>query len=534
MLRENLVYRPCSGSANARQIALVMSPRLPRLEVQARWFSEPVRILDIPSSAFVANKHNIHVLPKAHQLFIARMMRLRVTPWILLSDVGSLPQTLSDGGAEWADPTPAQAAAHKTSGKYKNDLPYIEYVRKHLQTKQPPRTPIERFGQGFQDYLQNPLQPLTDNLESITYEVFEKDPVKYDWYEAAVTQALTDWAAQGKPTSKTGRVTVAVVGAGRGPLVTRALAASDVAEVPIDIWAIEKNPSAFVLLQRHNKSKWGGRVHLVQTDMRLWPGPSSDAAEESSASRSGSNGPPGLVQAVLPGEASAGAHTTIDILVSELLGSFGDNELSPECLDGVQHLLTPEHGISIPSSYTAHLTPIGAPKLYADIAQRVAGGDKDAWEVPYVVMLHSIDYLSKQGTALPAAEVTTAEEQQFQDKLPDVKLAWEFTHPLPSQFIRNSQLNDSMGGNGHNARFAKLNFSITDRGICHGIAGYFEAVLYSPRSLSAAATKVAQEDMVELSTNPVTMPAKSEDMISWFPIFFPLEVSHISESTVVT
>ena len=24
----------------------------------------------------------------------------------------------------------------------------------------------------------------------------------------------------------------------------------------------------------------------------------------------------------------------VDILVSELLGSFGDNELSPECLDG--------------------------------------------------------------------------------------------------------------------------------------------------------------------------------------------------------
>ena len=28
-----------------------------------------------------------------------------------------------------------------------------------------------------------------------------------------------------------------------------------------------------------------------------------------------------------------------DIIVSELLGSFGDNELSPECLDGAQHVL---------------------------------------------------------------------------------------------------------------------------------------------------------------------------------------------------
>ena len=29
----------------------------------------------------------------------------------------------------------------------------------------------------------------------------------------------------------------------------------------------------------------------------------------------------------------------VDILVSELLGSFGDNELSPECLDGAECVL---------------------------------------------------------------------------------------------------------------------------------------------------------------------------------------------------
>ena len=29
----------------------------------------------------------------------------------------------------------------------------------------------------------------------------------------------------------------------------------------------------------------------------------------------------------------------VDILISELLGSFGDNELSPECLDGAMRLL---------------------------------------------------------------------------------------------------------------------------------------------------------------------------------------------------
>ena len=51
-----------------------------------------------------------------------------------------------------------------------------------------------------------------------------------------------------------------------------------------------------------------------------------------------------------------------DILVSELLGSFGDNELSPECLDGAQRFLAPD-GISIPRDYTSFMAPITTAKL---------------------------------------------------------------------------------------------------------------------------------------------------------------------------
>ena len=52
-----------------------------------------------------------------------------------------------------------------------------------------------------------------------------------------------------------------------------------------------------------------------------------------------------------------------DILVSELLGSFGDNELSPECLDGAQSFLRPG-GISIPAAYTSYVTPLSSSKLW--------------------------------------------------------------------------------------------------------------------------------------------------------------------------
>lgn len=69
---------------------------------------------------------------------------------------------------------------------------------------------VENFAIGYWDFLQAPLQvsvaniefrshelkaigqPLMDNLQSSTYEVFERDPVKYSKYEEAVYQALCD------------------------------------------------------------------------------------------------------------------------------------------------------------------------------------------------------------------------------------------------------------------------------------------------------------------------------------------------------
>uniref|UniRef100_A0A914NKU7 PRMT5 arginine-N-methyltransferase domain-containing protein n=1 Tax=Meloidogyne incognita TaxID=6306 RepID=A0A914NKU7_MELIC len=55
-----------------------------------------------------------------------------------------------------------------------------------------------------------------------------------------------------------------------------------------------------------------------------------------------------------------------DIIISELLGSFGDNELCPECLDGVNNILK-ENTICIPSSYRNFLTPIQSLRLYQNI-----------------------------------------------------------------------------------------------------------------------------------------------------------------------
>ena len=75
-----------------------------------------------------------------------------------------------------------------------------------------------------------------------------------------------------------------------------------------------------------------------------------------------------------------------DILVSELLGSFGDNELSPECLDGAQKFLKPG-GISIPYSYTSYIGPLQSSKLYNEVrnCKDETKHPLANFETPYVV-----------------------------------------------------------------------------------------------------------------------------------------------------
>lgn len=465
-------------------------------------------------------------------------MRLRTAPWILLCDVGPIPGLDTDDATGTnqqnlsSSDFPSLSQAANTDKKHQDPTPHLSYVR-NLQQRQPPRTAIERFGVGYQDYLQAPLQPLTVNLESITYEVFEKDPIKYDWYEQAIAEALKDWAEQKKPTSNPdGRVVVAVVGAGRGPLVTRALQASLDTGVDIDIWAVEKNPNAFVLLQRHNEAVWDGKVTLVQSDMRSWKGPRREKNASSSQQLSAGESL-GIDNSLLctpnasEGESVQGptpsrsefSSMAIDIVISELLGSFGDNELSPECLDGITPLLNPVHGISIPASYTAHFTPIAAPRLHAEVMNQTALNPA-APETPYVVMLHAIDYLSASQFP-PAASntnndnpgsnpnsrssVSTSPSAEF--PTPFVQTAWSFSHP--NKNIPLQSPSESTISNAHNVRRTRLTFPAENRGVCHGLAGYFETVLYRD---------------IKLSTNPTTMDLMSPNMISWFPIYFPLKV----------
>lgn len=578
--------------------ALSLPKLLPPVPIQSRWYSEPVRLLTLEGDIFSKNPKGYPVLSRAHQALISRFVRHKTPPWFLMCNVGPIP-ALMNGSTNLTDSAAFPTLA-ESSSTVKDPTPHLSYMR-NLQGRQPPLSLIERFSAGYQDYLQAPLQPLTVNLESITYEVFEKDPIKYDWYECATARALSDWIAERKPASgRDGRIVVAVVGAGRGPLVTRALKAAASVGVDIDMWALEKNPNAYVLLQRHNDTIWNHRVNLVKSDMRTWRGPVqhdnarrlSQMLGQSQSAPLGSStytGSPDTDSTYLLATAARHAtHYKIDILISELLGSFGDNELSPECLDGVQHLLNPTHGISIPTNYTAFISPIAAPKLYADINNSMVQSTPNAAETPYVVMLNAIDHISttmpSQGThssASPSNEPDNSTTQARRSATPQSPLAsnpvnpalplsyakahttgkaaaasptashnrtssvplqaapasvpvispcWSFQHPNPHLPSSPPSTNT------HNTRHVTLHFPVPHRSACHGLAGYFECVLYTSsgggnRAPQPAANGPASEPpapylsdaSVILSTNPATMPATSPDMMSWFPLFFPLK-----------
>src|SRR5690606_27475304 len=130
--------------------------------------------------------------------------------------------------------------------------------------------------------------------------------------------------------------TLMVLGAGRGPIVDAAVRAARGFHGEVRLFVVEKNPSAVVTLTHRARDDWADmQVTIVRSDMRSWQ-----------------------------------TEVRADIIVSELLGSWGDNELSPECLDGAQSLLKPS-GISIPAAYTSYLAPVASAKLHGTIASLI-------------------------------------------------------------------------------------------------------------------------------------------------------------------
>jgi protein arginine N-methyltransferase 5 len=129
---------------------------------------------------------------------------------------------------------------------------FKKFIKNKLWPNQKEIDSVQRFAQGYEDTLQSPLQPLMHHLESSTYEIFEKDPVKYEQYYLATVEAIKYKTKDGAD----GDIIIAVVGAGRGPIVSQVIRAAKDCETKIKLFAVEKNPSAIYILEQRNQIEW--------------------------------------------------------------------------------------------------------------------------------------------------------------------------------------------------------------------------------------------------------------------------------------
>lgn len=319
---------------------------------------------------------------------------------------------------------------------------YLSYMKFLIRRA---REDFDDFLIAWDDRMQSPLQPLSSNLDSSTYGVFEMDSTKYITYKEAMLEAL--FYTIDKFGQERKQFNLMVLGAGRGPLVDSMIEAinelmqmcPEMTNYRFKIYALDKNPSSVRALIFKQKMSW---VHplgyyeteVVESDMRVWE--------------------PGV---------------KADIIATELLGSLSDNELSPECIDGVWKFSTPQT-IPIPREYSSYIAPICSYKLFQELYRKKTLEPRPYDQI-YVVKLTNFYLISEPQTL-------------FKFEHEDLSLP-------PSARC--------------NERFARLIFESKVETVCHGFAGYFDAKLFGDTTLSTVINR------------------ETKSMYSWFPAFIPLE-----------
>lgn len=465
MLRLSVSSKDATSTAEA-ELTLANQMRLLHLVI-----GQPVKAVAWSTSQFLINKKGFPTLSKLHQWLLAEFF-IRIGRGLMILVDGDAPSPHATSNL-----TPEQCGDTDC-------LPYLQYLKFCRQKKDVVDvldTKMATDELNYLDGLQSPLQPLRDHLQYQVYETFEMDPVKYAQYEKAVGLALADRFTMAE-------CTILVVGAGRGPLVSCALRAfrglpQGHRPARIKVFAIEKNPSAVLYLNSKAKldSLWKeeGPVTVIEADLRT------------------------ISSAQLGGYKA-------DVVVSELLGSFGDNELSPECLDSLFCTDVCKAGtVSIPSRYTAFLAPVSSSKLHQEVRSHAlypnetmsdAIGMQKATETWYVVRPHQATQMCK--------------EQE----------CWEFAHPRQDEkltrFVSLDFPTDVSGGCGYRAGYGHYDAALaktTDNPQCdpvpwrlHGFLGSFSAELYR---------STEQDVSSDISIAPSSF---SVGMFSWFPLYFPL------------
>eukprot|EP00727_Mastigamoeba_balamuthi_P014525 m51a1_g9698 hypothetical protein (355) ;mRNA; r:1374907-1376194 len=203
------------------------------------------------------------------------------------------------------------------------------------------------------------LDPLDPPLTLSEYDMLERDRAKYLLYLAALVLATRDIASLRAKSAENRRGTVryVVCGAGHGRLASLCLEAAAQCSVAAEVHCVDANPQSVDYVS----ALFAGDPRVVvHPPFVLAPLPRA-------AATAASLGPRGMLSSI------AGA---CDVVVSELLGSFGDNEFAAELTRAACEWFLAPGGVCIPRSWSAHALPVLAASATAFL--RAAGRPLDA------------------------------------------------------------------------------------------------------------------------------------------------------------
>jgi hypothetical protein len=412
---------------------------------------------------------------------------------------------------------------------------------------------------AFGDVLQLPLQPLGDQLDGSVYATFEEDRGKYAQYHAAVKAYLEDCkricqrkSNMGLDTCRVPVFTVLLLGAGRGPLLTECLLAATDVDVAVHVIAVEKNPAAVQFLKTKLRldPSWRQLVNMCGHNVSIICG---DGRRLSHSSQIHLVDTTVMLSCLISlREALDEWLSSVRCVVSELLGSAGDNELSPECIEAAlmelavirsqraERLGRLAHagddgnakGAPISSSVCDEVVSIPsqvqflvAPMQSATLLNQLLDLSRRGCAVADVLHLPSGGDDDKQSTRedttkdIPASSRNQREVVAFHNLLvshitrgvllAEPQCVWTFTHGCDAN---HQQVLPEANHNGGN-RDAHLLFQLPPSARVDVLAGYFDAVLYRRRNEH-------EDAVISLSTVPSRWMPRG--MFSWFPCILPL------------
>lgn len=200
--------------------------------------------------------------------------------------------------------------------------------------------PIEFTNPKF--VLQSPLEPAIVDLPNTIYQTFESDTFKYNRYSKAILCAMMKINDNITETP----LELICVGPGRGPLIDelfKAIKFLNLTEDSFNIYAVERNSAVMPYLQYKNQTDWDDKVTLYCEDIRTWNPKTSVTWSGPKCSRE-----------------FKGFH----LIFSELIGSFGCNELMPEVLAPMVKFQNKDECIWIPQTLDCYITPVHTPSIW--------------------------------------------------------------------------------------------------------------------------------------------------------------------------